>query len=117
MATRTNDKSFSTVPLDWKEVYYTNQLPSRIRQQCRSGIGLDLRGVQEIGVKYGFLRSRRENNWYPHYIRASKHPLRRFAAVHVHADSRKTRLLRRTKAGPSGMSNYDHRIALTVDFS
>ena len=36
---------------------------------------------------------------------------------HVHADSRKTRLLRRTKAGPSGMSNYDHRIALTVDFS
>ena len=24
MATQTNDKTFSTVPLDWKEVYYTN---------------------------------------------------------------------------------------------
>ena len=40
-----------------------------------------------------------------------------FPPIHVHADSRKTRLLRRTKAGRSGMSNYDHRIALPVDFS
>jgi hypothetical protein len=39
-------KKSSTLPLDWKEVYYTNQLPSRIRQQCRSGIGLDQRGVE-----------------------------------------------------------------------
>jgi hypothetical protein len=37
--------------------------------------------------------------------------------IHVHPDIRKTRLLRRNKAGPSGMSNYDHRIAPTVDFS
>jgi hypothetical protein len=35
----------------------------------------------------------------------------------MNAEIRKTRLLRRNKAGPSGMSNYDHRIALTVDFS
>ena len=26
-----NDKTSTTVPLDWKEVCYTNQLPSRIR--------------------------------------------------------------------------------------
>jgi hypothetical protein len=36
--------------------------------------------------------------------------------IHVYADIRKTRLLRRNKTGPSGMSNYDHRVALTVDF-
>ncbi len=23
---------------------------------------------KKIGVEYAFLRSRRENNWYPHYI-------------------------------------------------
>ena len=55
---------------------------------------------KKIGAKYGFLRSCRENNWYR---------LRRFfPPIHVHADIHNTRLLRRNKAGPSGMSNYDH---------
>jgi hypothetical protein len=75
---------------------------------------------EKIGVKNGFLRSRRENNWYPHYVHSLDNLIPfggSFPPIHVHADSRKIRLLRETKAGPSGMSNYDHRIALTVDFS
>ena len=75
---------------------------------------------KKIGVKNGFLRSRRENNWYPHYIHILDNLMPfggLFPPIHVHADIRKTRLLRRNKAGPSGMSNYDHRVALTVDFS
>jgi hypothetical protein len=75
---------------------------------------------KKIGAKYGFLRSRRENNWYPHYIHNLDNLIRfgaLFPPIHVHTDIRKTRLLRRNKAGPSGMLNYDHRVALTVDFS
>jgi hypothetical protein len=75
---------------------------------------------KKIGVKYGSLRFRRENNWYPHYIHNLDNLIRfggLFPPIHVHADIHKTRLLRRNKAGPSGISNYDHRVALTVDFS
>ena len=25
-------------------------------------------GVQEVGIDYSYFRSRRENDWYPHYI-------------------------------------------------
>ena len=44
--------------------------------------------------------------FFPEYLLlliGSKHP-----PFHVHLNIRKTRLLRRNKAGPSGMSNYDH---------
>ena len=84
MATQTNDKTFSAVPLDWKEVYYTNQLPSRIRQQCRSGIGLDQRRVQENWrqVRVPPLPSREQlvSALYPQP--RQPHPLRRFVPAH-----------------------------------
>jgi hypothetical protein len=83
-------------------------------------LGVTTEEHEKIGVKYGFLRSRRENNWYPHCITSLDNLIPfggSFPPIHMHADSRKIRLLRRTKAGPSGKSNYDHRIALTVGFS
>ena len=83
-------------------------------------LGGSIEENEKIGVKYGFLRSRRENNWYPHSITSLDNLIPfggSFPPIHAHEDSCKTRLLRRTKAGPSGKSNYDHRIALTVDFS
>jgi hypothetical protein len=74
---------------------------------------------KKIGVKYGFLR-RREKNCYPHYINSLDNLVLfrgSFPPIDVHAGSRRTRLLRRTKASPSGMSRYDYRVAITVDFS
>jgi hypothetical protein len=75
---------------------------------------------EKIGVKYRFRRSRPENDWYPQHIDNRDNLIRfggLFPPIHVHADIRKTGLLRRNKAGRSGMSNYDHRVALRVDFS
>jgi ABC-type nitrate/sulfonate/bicarbonate transport system substrate-binding protein len=56
-------------------------------------------------VQYGFLRSRRENNWYPHYIHNMDN-LIRFGGltppIHVHADLRRTRLLGMTHVNEGG---------------
>ncbi|MGA9010294.1 MAG: hypothetical protein WB495_26260, partial [Xanthobacteraceae bacterium] len=57
---------------------------------------------------------------YPHYIDSLGNLIPfggLFPPIHAHPPIRKTRLLRRNKGGLSGMSNYDHRIAPTVDFS
>ena len=51
---------------------------------------------KKIGVKYSFLRSVRENDWYPHYIHNLDNLFRfggLFPPVQVHADIRRTRLL------------------------
>ena len=61
------DKRFSTVPLDWKEVYYTN-CPLVSASNVDQELGWTREEFKKIGVQYAFLRSRRENNWYPHYI-------------------------------------------------
>jgi ABC-type nitrate/sulfonate/bicarbonate transport system substrate-binding protein len=50
----------------------------------------------KIGVKYAYLRSRRENDWYPHYIHNLDNLIRfggLFPPIHTHADMRRTRLL------------------------
>ena len=84
MATEINDKTFSTVPLDWKEVYCTNRLPSRIRQRCRSGIGLDQRGVQEDWrqLQVPPLASREQLVSALYAQPRQPYPLRRFAPAH-----------------------------------
>jgi hypothetical protein len=92
------DKRFSTVPLNWKEVYYTNcplVSASNIDQQ----LGWTKEEFKKIGVQYAFLRSRQENNWYPHYIHNLDNLIRfggLFPPIHVHADIRRTRLLEAT---------------------
>jgi hypothetical protein len=54
------NKKFSTVPMDWKEVYYTN-----CHFVSASNVDQELgwtRKEFKMGIKYAFLCSRRENN-------------------------------------------------------
>lgn len=92
--TRKNTK-LSTVPLDWKEVYYTN-CPLVSASNVDQELGWTREEFKKIGVTYGFLRSRRENDWYPHYIHNLDNMIRfggLFPPIHVNADIRRTRLL------------------------
>jgi ABC-type nitrate/sulfonate/bicarbonate transport system substrate-binding protein len=90
-----DDKTFSTVPLNWKEVYYTN-CPLVSASNVDQELGWTKEEFKKSGVQYGFLRSRAENNWYPHYIHNLDNLIRfggLFPPIHVHADIRRTRLL------------------------
>jgi len=98
------NKKSSTVPLDWKEVYYTN-CPLVSASNVDQELGWTREEYKKIGVQYAFLRSRRENNWYPHYIHNMDN-LIRFGGltppIHVHADIRRTRLLGMTHVYEGG---------------
>ena len=94
----------STVPLTWDEVYYTN-CPLVSASNVDQELGWTREEYKKIGVKYAFLRSRRENNWYPHYIHNLDNLIRfggLFPPVHVHADIRRTVLLGATHAPHEG---------------
>jgi ABC-type nitrate/sulfonate/bicarbonate transport system substrate-binding protein len=89
------DRKYRTVPLDWNEVYYTN-CPLVSASNVDQELGWTKEEFKKIGVKYAFLRSREENNWYPHYIHNLDNLFRfggLFPPIHVHADLRRTRLL------------------------
>jgi ABC-type nitrate/sulfonate/bicarbonate transport system substrate-binding protein len=99
------DTRFSTVPLDWKEVYYTN-CPLVSASNVDQELGWTREEYKKIGVEYAFLRSRRENNWYPHYIHNLDNLIRfggLFPPVHVHADLRRTVLLGATQVYEGGV--------------
>ena len=91
----TNEKEFTTVPLNWKEVYFTNccmVAANNIDQE----LGWCKDDFKKIGVDYSYFRSRRENDYYPHYIHNLDNLIRfggLYPPVHVHADMRRTRLL------------------------
>jgi ABC-type nitrate/sulfonate/bicarbonate transport system substrate-binding protein len=88
-------KQSTTVPLNWKEVFYTN-CPLVSASNVDQELGWAREEYKKIGVKYGYLRSREENNWYPHYIHNLDNLIRfggLFPPIHVHADLRRTRLL------------------------
>jgi ABC-type nitrate/sulfonate/bicarbonate transport system substrate-binding protein len=98
------DKKFSTVLLDWNEVYYTN-CPLVSASNVDQELGWTREEFKKIGVQYAFLRSRLENNWYPHYIHNLDNLIRfggLFPPVHVHADIRRTRLLGATHVYEGG---------------
>jgi len=98
------DEKFSTVLLDWKEVYYTN-CPLVSASNVDQELGWTREEFKKIGVHYAFLRSRRENNWYPHYIHNLDNLIRfggLFPPIHVHADIRRTRLLGATHVYEGG---------------
>ena len=97
-------KKFTTVPLDWNEVYYTN-CPLVSASNIDQELGWTREEYKKIGVKYAFLRSRRENDWYPHYIHNLDNLIRfggLFPPIHVHADIRRTRLLGATHVYEGG---------------
>jgi len=92
------------VPLNWKEVYYTN-CPLVSASNVDQELGWTREEYKKIGVEYAFLRSSRENDWYPHYIHNLDNLIRfggLFPPVHVHADIRRTRLLGVTHAPREG---------------
>jgi ABC-type nitrate/sulfonate/bicarbonate transport system substrate-binding protein len=98
------DKKFNTVPLNWKEVYYTN-CPLVSASNVDQELGWTREEFKKIGVHYAFLRSRRENDWYPHYIHNLDNLIRfggLFPPIHVHADFRPTRLLGTTHVYEGG---------------
>jgi hypothetical protein len=65
--TTTANTKLNTVPLNWKEVYYTN-CPLVSASNVDQELGWTKSEFKKIGVNYLFLRARKENDWYPHYI-------------------------------------------------
>ncbi len=97
-------RKLNTVPLNWSEVYYTN-CPLVSASNVDQELGWTREEFKKIGVKYAFLRSTRENDWYPHYIHNLDNLIRfggLFPPVHVHADIRRTKLLGVTHAPHEG---------------
>ena len=91
----TKERKATTVPLNWKEVYYTN-CPMVAANNIDQELGWCKDDFKKIGVDYSYFRSRRENNWYPHFVHNLDNLIRfggLYPPVHVHADIRRTRLL------------------------
>ena len=83
------------VPLDWKEVYYTN-CPLISASNVDQELGWTREEYKKIGVKYDYFRNTRENDFYPHYIHNLDNLIRfggLFPPIQVQADIRRTRLL------------------------
>jgi ABC-type nitrate/sulfonate/bicarbonate transport system substrate-binding protein len=100
----TTQRTSDCVPLNWKEVYYTN-CPLISASNVDQELGWTREEYKKLGVAYGFLRSRKENNWYPHYIHNMDNLIRfggLFPPIHVQADLRRTRLLGVTHAPREG---------------
>ena len=92
------------VPLNWKEFYYTN-CPLISASNVDQELGWVKEELKKIGVEYAYLRSRRENNWYPHYIHNMDNLIRVggcFPAIHTQADIRRTRLIGLTQVYEGG---------------
>jgi ABC-type nitrate/sulfonate/bicarbonate transport system substrate-binding protein len=93
--TTMKNTKMSTIKVDWKEVYYTN-CPLVSASNVDQELSWTKEEYKKIGVKYAFLRSTRENDWYPHYIHNLDNLIRfggLFPPVAVNADIRRTRLL------------------------
>jgi ABC-type nitrate/sulfonate/bicarbonate transport system substrate-binding protein len=93
-----------TIPLDWKEVYYTN-CPLVSASNVDQELGWTKEIYKKMDVKYLYLRARKENDWYPHYIHNMDNIIRfggLFPPIHVNADIRRTRLLGVTHAPKEG---------------
>jgi len=90
-----NNKKFTTVPLKWDEVYYTN-CPLVSASNVDQELGWTREEYKKIGVKYDYFRNTRENDFYPHYIHNLDNLIRfggMFPPIQVHADIRRTKLL------------------------
>ena len=100
----TSQKVASTVPLNWKEVFYTN-CPLVSASNIDQELGWTKEEFKKIDVDFAYFRSREENNWYPHFIHNLDNLIRfggLFPAIDVQADIRRTRLLGATHAPKEG---------------
>ena len=97
-------KAMRSVDVDWKEFYYTN-CPLVSASNVDQEIGWVKEEFKKIGVAYKYLRSTRENDWYPHYVHNLDNLMRFggcFPAIHVQADIRRTRLIGTTHVYEGG---------------
>ncbi len=88
-------KKGGTVPLNWKEVWFTN-CPMVSANNIDQELGWCKTDFKAIGIDYSYFRSRRETDWYPHYIHNLDNLIRfggLYPPIHVQADIRRTRLL------------------------
>jgi ABC-type nitrate/sulfonate/bicarbonate transport system substrate-binding protein len=93
-ATGTRKKG-NTVALNWKEVFFTN-CPMVSANNIDQELGWCKTDFKAKGIDYSYFRSRRENDWYPHYIHNLDNLIRfggLYPPIHVNADIRRTRLL------------------------
>ena len=98
------DTKLSTAPLNWNEVWYTNCVLISAANVDQD-LGWTREEFKKIGVKFAYLRSVRENDWYSHYIHNQDNLIRfggLFPPIAVHADLRRTRLLGLTHAPHEG---------------
>jgi ABC-type nitrate/sulfonate/bicarbonate transport system substrate-binding protein len=95
IANAKREGKLNTVPLDWNEVYYTN-CPLVSASNVDQELGWTKELYKKMDVQYLYLRARKENDWYPHYIHNMDNIIRfggLFPPIHVQADIRRTRLL------------------------
>jgi ABC-type nitrate/sulfonate/bicarbonate transport system substrate-binding protein len=93
--TTMENTKLNVVPLNWKEVWYTN-CPLISASNVDQELGWTREEYKKLGVKYDYFRNTRENDFYPHYIHNLDNLIRfggLFPPVQVHADIRRTRLL------------------------
>jgi ABC-type nitrate/sulfonate/bicarbonate transport system substrate-binding protein len=98
-------KKSTTVPLNWKEVWFTN-CPMVSANNVDQELGWCREEFKKIGVEYAYFRSRNENNFYPHYIHNLDNLIRfggLYPPIHVHADMRRTVLLGATQVYEGGV--------------
>jgi len=103
-ATDAPERVATTVPLRWDEVYFTN-CPMVSANNVDQELGWCREEFKKIGVEYAYFRSRKENNWYPHYIHNLDNLIRfggLYPPIAVHADIRRTRLLGATQVWEGG---------------
>ena len=89
------EKVSTTVPLNWKEVWYTN-CPMISANNVDQELGWCREEYKKIGVEYAYFRSAPENNFYPHYVHNLDNLIRfggLYPPIAVHADIRRTVLL------------------------
>ena len=89
------EKKSTTVPLNWKEVWYTN-CPMVSANNVDQELGWCKEEYKKIGVEYAYFRSNNLNNFYPHYVHNLDNLIRfggLYPPIHVHADMRRTVLL------------------------
>ena len=89
------EKVSTTVPLNWKEVWYTN-CPMVSANNVDQELGWCREEFKKIGVEYAYFRHAPENNWYPHYVHNLDNLIRfggLYPPIAVHADIRRTVLL------------------------
>ena len=100
----TKKKKSTKVPLSWKEVYFTN-CPMVSANNIDQELQWCKTDFKQIGIDYDYFRSRRETNFYPHYIHNQDNLIRfggLYPPIHVHADMRRTRLLGATMVYEGG---------------